>query len=102
MSEEDKIADLTNHLTSSFNSSQASYKADLKIYPDVKMIKIGGQSITDRGRSAMFPILEEIVENKEKYQIMISSGGVSRDDDLPTPLLFSYDVYELSTTPLTV
>ena len=38
----------------------------------------------------------------QKLKFMVTSGGVSRDDDLPTPLLFSYDVYELRTTPLTV
>ncbi len=38
----------------------------------------------------------------QKLKFMITSGGISRDDDLPTPLLFSYDVYELRTTPLTV
>ncbi len=38
----------------------------------------------------------------QKLKYMITSGGISRDDDLPTPLLFSYDVYELRTTPLTV
>jgi hypothetical protein len=37
----------------------------------------------------------------QKLKFMVTSGGVSRDDDLPTPLLFSYDVYELRTTPLT-
>ena len=29
--------------------------------PDTKVIKVGGQSIMDRGRKALFPILEEIV-----------------------------------------
>ncbi len=38
----------------------------------------------------------------QSLKMMITSGGISRDDDLPTPLLFSYDVYELRTTPLTV
>lgn len=38
----------------------------------------------------------------QKLKFMVTSGGVSRDDDLPTPLLFSYDVYELRTTPLTI
>jgi molybdenum storage protein len=78
LSETDKIKELTNYLSSSLEAGQANYKGDLKIYPDVKMIKIGGQSITDRGRSAMFPILDEIVENKDKHQIMISSGGGTR------------------------
>jgi hypothetical protein len=37
----------------------------------------------------------------QSLKFMVTSGGVSRDDDLPTPFLFSYDVYELRTTPLT-
>lgn len=37
----------------------------------------------------------------QSLKMMVTSGGISRDDDLPTPLLFSYDVFELRTTPLT-
>jgi molybdenum storage protein len=46
--------------------------------PDVKVIKIGGQSILDRGRAAVFPILDEIVPLKEKYKLLLCCGGGTR------------------------
>ena len=49
------------------------------VMPDVKVVKIGGQSILDRGRSAMFPILEEIVAaRKLGIQIVLLTGGGTR------------------------
>ena len=50
----------------------------LAIIPDVKVIKIGGQSVTDRGRAALFPVLDEIIENKDKHKLLICSGGGTR------------------------
>lgn len=32
-------------------------------------------------------------------RLMVASGGVSRDDDLPTPYFYSSDLYEIRTTP---
>lgn len=46
--------------------------------PDVKVLKIGGQSIMDRGREAVLPILEEIVAAKEKYPVLLCCGGGTR------------------------
>jgi molybdenum storage protein len=46
--------------------------------PDVKVLKIGGQSIMDRGRAAVFPILDEIVAAKDKYQMLLCCGGGTR------------------------
>lgn len=49
------------------------------LMPDVRVVKIGGQSIQDRGRAALFPILEEIVEaRKLGIQVVISTGGGTR------------------------
>ena len=49
------------------------------LMPDVKVVKIGGQSIHDRGRAALFPILDEIVEaRKQGIQVVISTGGGTR------------------------
>ncbi len=49
------------------------------LMPDVRVVKIGGQSIHDRGRAALFPILEEIVEaRKLGIQVVISTGGGTR------------------------
>lgn len=49
-----------------------------RIMPDVHVIKIGGQSITDRGRAALFPVLDEIIENRLDKKIVITTGGGSR------------------------
>ena len=35
---------------------------DLKIFPDVNLVRIGGQSIFDRGRAAILPLAKELGE----------------------------------------
>ena len=54
------------------------YDKPIKILPDVNVIKIGGQSIMDRGRAAVFPLIEEVVENAKTHQILIGAGGGPR------------------------
>ncbi|MCX6695470.1 MAG: uridine kinase [Candidatus Altiarchaeota archaeon] len=49
-----------------------------RILPELNVIKIGGQSIIDRGAPALFPILDEIVECTKKYQILLCTGGGTR------------------------
>ncbi len=49
-----------------------------RLYPDVAIMKIGGQSICDRGVNALPFILEEIVVNREKNKILITTGGGTR------------------------
>jgi len=46
--------------------------------PDVKVVKIGGQSILDRGRAAVFPVLDELVVNKDRFQLLLCCGGGMR------------------------
>jgi molybdenum storage protein len=46
--------------------------------PDVKVIKIGGQSVLDRGRQAVFPILDELVKAKDRHQLLLCCGGGTR------------------------
>src|SRR5437763_5436443 len=49
------------------------------VMPDVKCVKIGGQSIMDRGRAALFPVLEEIVAaRKAGAQVVVMVGGGTR------------------------
>jgi molybdenum storage protein len=49
------------------------------IMPDVKVVKIGGQSILDRGRAALFPILDEVVAaRKLGIQVVLLTGGGTR------------------------
>jgi molybdenum storage protein len=44
------------------------------ILPDVNIIQIGGR-IIDRGRTALMPILEEIVANQPKHRMVIGVGS---------------------------
>ena len=49
------------------------------VMPDVRVVKIGGQSIMDRGRAALFPILDEIIEARKKgIQVVVLVGGGTR------------------------
>jgi len=48
------------------------------ILPESNVVKIGGQSIIDRGRSAVFPLIEEIVENLERHQMILGTGAGTR------------------------
>jgi len=49
------------------------------VMPDVKVVKLGGQSILDRGRAALFPILDEIVAaRKLGIQVVLLTGGGTR------------------------
>lgn len=49
------------------------------LMPDVRVVKIGGQSILDRGRKALFPILDEIIEARRRgIQIVLLTGGGTR------------------------
>jgi molybdenum storage protein len=49
------------------------------VMPDVIVVKIGGQSVLDRGRAALFPILDEIVAaRKLGIQVVLLSGGGTR------------------------
>jgi molybdenum storage protein len=47
--------------------------------PQVRVVKIGGQSVMDRGRAAVFPVLEEIVAARaEGIQVVVLVGGGTR------------------------
>src|SRR5437667_9907527 len=50
----------------------------IQILPDANVIKIGGQSFIDRGREAVFPLIDEIVENLPKHKMSIGTGAGTR------------------------
>ena len=50
----------------------------LPILPEANVVKIGGQSMIDRGRKAVFPILDELVKNLENHQVIIGTGAGTR------------------------
>ncbi|MGD9525520.1 uridine kinase [Pseudonocardia sp.] len=51
---------------------------DHRILPDVSVLKIGGQSLIDRGRAAVYPVVEELVEAKRTHKLLIGTGGGTR------------------------
>jgi len=66
------------------------------ILPDVNIVQIGGRSIMDRGRTALLPLLEEIVANQAEHRMIIGVGpgvrsrhifSVGLDLGLPTGAL---------------
>jgi molybdenum storage protein len=46
--------------------------------PELNVIKLGGQSIIDRGRAALLPILDEIVPLRKDNEILVVTGGGTR------------------------
>ena len=50
----------------------------VKIIPDANVVKIGGQSFIDRGRAAVFPLIDEIVSNLSRHKMIIGTGAGTR------------------------
>jgi molybdenum storage protein len=64
--------------------------------PDLNVIKLGGQSIIDRGRGVVLPLLDEIVAARAEYPLLVMTGGGTRsrhayaialDLEMPTGVL---------------
>jgi molybdenum storage protein len=94
---ESSLADAT------LTSGGQSFDYDpVAMMPDVKVIKIGGQSIMDRGRAAVFPILDELVAAKAQHRLLLCCGGgtrarhiysVASDLEMPTGVLAALGGY---------
>src|SRR5215207_7138255 len=50
----------------------------IPILPDSNVIKVVGQSFIDRGRAAVFPLIEELVENLPRHKMIIGTGAGTR------------------------
>jgi molybdenum storage protein len=53
-------------------------KEYFRMQPEINVIKIGGQSIIDRGRDAVLPVVDVLIKAKEKHKIILMTGGGSR------------------------
>src|SRR5499433_479848 len=51
---------------------------DFRILPDATVIKIGGQSVIDRGRAAVYPLVDEIVAARKSHKMLIGTGAGTR------------------------
>jgi molybdenum storage protein len=51
---------------------------DIQIFPDVTLVSIGGQSIFDRGKDAILPLVQELADVKRRHKLVIGVGGGTR------------------------
>jgi len=65
-------------LTDTQLQAAAEQAADFRILPDATVIKIGGQSVIDRGRAAVYPLVEEIVAARKTHKLLIGTGAGTR------------------------
>ena len=65
-------------LTDAQLQAAAATAEDFRILPDATVIKIGGQSVIDRGRSAVYPLVDEIVAARGAHKLLIGTGAGTR------------------------
>ncbi|GLZ48824.1 uridylate kinase [Actinomycetospora sp. NBRC 106375] len=51
---------------------------DTPVLPEVSVLKIGGQSLMDRGGAAVLPLVDEIVAARAAHRMLIGTGGGTR------------------------
>lgn len=64
--------------------SQLDIAPQERLYPDIAIMKIGGQSICDRGVKALPAILKEIVANRVHHKMLLTTGGGTRSRHIYT------------------
>jgi molybdenum storage protein len=74
----------------------------IALLPDVQVVKVGGQSIFDRGRSALLPLIDELVAQKDRRALLLCCGGgtrarhlyaVASELEMPTGVLAALGAY---------
>lgn len=66
------------NLTSDALLAETDQTPAVKLLPDANMVKIGGQSVIDRGRAAVWPLLDELVASLPRHKVMIGTGAGTR------------------------
>lgn len=69
---------MTRSLTDPELMQATNATPDYRILPDVSVLKIGGQSLIDRGRDAVYPVVEQLREAAKHHKIMIGTGAGTR------------------------
>jgi len=69
---------LSGSLTDTSVQQATAATPDFAILPWVNVVKIGGQSIMDRGRSAVYPLVDEIVANLGRHKMILGTGAGTR------------------------
>jgi molybdenum storage protein len=77
------LTDLGKRLVSGSLSDESVMRAtentpNLALVPWANVVKIGGQSIMDRGRAGLMPVVEEIVANLPQHKMILGTGAGTR------------------------
>lgn len=51
---------------------------DHAVLPGATVVKVGGQSLMDRGAAAVLPVVEELLAARGQHQLLIGTGGGTR------------------------
>jgi molybdenum storage protein len=46
--------------------------------PDLQVVKLGGQSVIDRGRQVVLPLVEELAAARQEHDLLVVTGGGTR------------------------
>ena len=55
----------------------------IRIMPDLNVIKIGGHGVIDYGKKVIYPLIEEIGELTRDHKILVATGGGARTRHIP-------------------
>jgi molybdenum storage protein len=69
---------VTGSLTDEALLARTSEHPVVQILPTANVVKVGGQSFIDRGRAAVFPLIEEISRNLGRHKMIIGTGAGTR------------------------
>lgn len=69
---------LSGSLTDELLMAQTDKTPPVRLLPDANVVKVGGQSFIDRGRAAVFPLIDEIVANLPHHKMIIGTGAGTR------------------------
>jgi molybdenum storage protein len=69
---------ITGSLSDAAIQQASEATPNFAILPWVNVVKIGGQSIMDRGRSAVVPVVDEIVANLSRHKMILGTGAGTR------------------------
>jgi molybdenum storage protein len=83
MTSKDMLSDLGQRLLGGSLSDAAIQEAtertpNFAILPWVNVVKIGGQSIMDRGAAAVRPVVDEVVANLKRHKMILGTGAGTR------------------------
>ncbi|HNT76758.1 MAG TPA: uridine kinase [Anaerolineae bacterium] len=58
--------------------ARADSEQVFRLLPDLSIIKLGGQSIIDRGAKVILPLMDEIVAARAAHPLLVMTGGGTR------------------------